>query len=74
MAYNEKLADRVREALVNIPSVEEKLMFGGVCFMVDGKMCLGVAADELMCRFDPLLEEEVLERTGCRPIDFTGAP
>jgi hypothetical protein len=43
MPYNEKLANRVREALLNVPKVEEKFMFGGVCFMVNGKMCMGVA-------------------------------
>jgi len=74
MPYNEKLADRVREALADIPKVEEKFMFGGVCFMVNGKMCMGVATDELMCRIDPAREEEALERTGCRPMDFTGRP
>jgi TfoX/Sxy family transcriptional regulator of competence genes len=74
MAYNEKLADRIREVLVDVPKVEEKLMFGGACFMVDGKMCVGVIKDEMMCRIDPLLEEVVLEKNGCRPMDFTGRP
>ena len=74
MAYNEKLADRIREALVDIPKVEEKLMFGGSCFMVNGKMCVGVVKDEMMCRIDPALDEVVLEKTGCRPMDFTGRP
>lgn len=74
MAYNEKLADRVRESLVNLPNVEEKMMFGGVCFMVNGKMCMGVATDELMCRIDPEREAEALGRNGCRPMDFTGRP
>lgn len=72
MAFNEKLADKIREALVELPLVEEKHMFGGVCFMVDGKMCVGVIKDEMMCRIDPALEEEILERTGCRLMDFTG--
>jgi len=74
MAYNEKLGDRVREALVDLPNVEEKMMFGGICFMVNGKMCMGVVTDELMCRIDPLRESEALERIGCRPMDFTGRP
>jgi TfoX/Sxy family transcriptional regulator of competence genes len=72
MAFNEKLADKIREALVDQPLVEEKYMFGGVCFMVDGKMCVGVVKDEMMCRIDPANEEQVLEKTGCRPMDFTG--
>lgn len=74
MAYNEKLVDRVREALVDVRNVEEKNMFGGVCFMVNGKMCMGVATDELMCRIGPDREEEALEKNGCRPMDFTGRP
>jgi TfoX/Sxy family transcriptional regulator of competence genes len=74
MAFNEKLADRIREALVHLPNVEEKYMFGGVCFMVNKKMCIGVVKDEMMCRIDPSLEEDVLERVGCRPMDFTGRP
>ena|SRR6218665_369182 len=74
MAYNEALADRIREALVDLPSVDEKRMFGGVCFMVDEKMCLGVIKDEMMCRIDPDLEEALLEKRGCRPMDFTGRP
>jgi TfoX/Sxy family transcriptional regulator of competence genes len=57
VAFNEKLAERIREALVEIPDVEEKHMFGGSCFMVKGKMCIGVIKDDLMCRIDPVLEE-----------------
>jgi TfoX/Sxy family transcriptional regulator of competence genes len=45
MAYNTKLADRIREALAHLPDVEEKEMFRGVCFMVDGKMCVCVSGD-----------------------------
>lgn len=74
MAYNEKLADRIRECLVDLPVVEEKQMFGGVCFMVNGKMCVGVVKDEMMCRIDPAKEEQVMEINGCRPMDFTGKP
>jgi TfoX/Sxy family transcriptional regulator of competence genes len=74
MAFNEKLADRLREALMDLPQVEEKYMFGGVCFMVNGKMCLGVVKDEIMCRIDPSLDEIVLEKKGCRAMDFTGRP
>ena len=72
MAFNEKLADRIRESLVDLKKVEEKYMFGGVCFMVDGKMCIGVVKDEMMCRINPKIDEVVLEKTGCRPMDFTG--
>ena len=74
MAFNEKLSDRIREALVDVPNVEEKYMFGGICYMVNGKMCIGVVKDDMMCRIDPALEDEVLEKNGCRPMDFSGRP
>src|ERR1700746_2444418 len=74
MAFDEKLVDRIRESLVDIKKVEEKNMFGGVCFMVDGKMCIGVVKDEMMCRIDPEMDEIVLEKTGCRRMGFTGKP
>jgi TfoX/Sxy family transcriptional regulator of competence genes len=72
MAYNEQLADRVREALADAKDVEEKTMFGGLCFMVDGKMCIGVKNDDLMCRIDPATIDEALERPGCRLVDMGG--
>jgi TfoX/Sxy family transcriptional regulator of competence genes len=74
MAYNENLVNRIRESLVKTANVIEKNMFGGVCFMVDGKMCLGVVKDEMMCRINPKMDEIVLEKTGCRRMDFTGKP
>ena len=74
MAFNQNLVDRIRESLVNVKKVEEKNMFGGVCFMVDGKMCVGVVADEMMCRIDPNMDEIVLKKRGCRQMDFTGKP
>ncbi len=72
MSYNETLVNRIRELLVHQLQVEEKNMFGGVCFMVNDKMCIGVVKDELMCRINPELDEIVLEKTGCRPMEFTG--
>jgi TfoX/Sxy family transcriptional regulator of competence genes len=73
MAYNEKLADRVRELIVlTHTNIEEKKMFGGLCFMVNGKMCVGVEKERLMVRLDPARYEEVLEQDGATPMDFTG--
>ena len=73
MAYNEKLADRVREIISATHNItEEKKMFGGLCFMVNDKMCLGVEQERLMVRLDPALYDEVMEKQGCRPMDFTG--
>ena len=73
MAYNEKLADRTREIIAHThKNVEEKKMFGGLCFMVDDKMCLGVEKERLMVRLDPAKFDEVMEKEGCVPMDFTG--
>jgi TfoX/Sxy family transcriptional regulator of competence genes len=73
MAYNEKLADRTRELIsLTHEKVEEKKMFGGLCFMVNDKMCLGVEQERLMVRLDPAKYDEVMEKDGCMPMDFTG--
>ena len=72
MSYDEKLADWVREIIaVNHKKVEEKKMFGGLCFMVNDKMCVGVEKDRLMIRFDPVLTDELMKKEGCTPMDFT---
>jgi TfoX/Sxy family transcriptional regulator of competence genes len=73
MAFNEKLAERVREIIsLKEQDVTEKRMFGGLCFMVNDKMCVGVEAERLMVRFDPAKTDEVMEMEGCMPMDFTG--
>ena len=73
MAYNEKLADMTRELISQThKKVEEKAMFGGLCFMVNDKMCIGVEKERLMVRLDPAKYDDVLEKEGCRPMDFTG--
>lgn len=72
MAYNEPLTDRVREALASTKKVVEKKMFRGITFMVDGKMCIGVGDDELLCRIGPDVFDEALERNGCRPMIHGG--
>ena len=73
MAFNEKLADRTREVIAEThKKVEEKRMFGGLCFMVNDKMCVGVEKDRLMVRIDPDKYDEVMEKEGCKPMDFTG--
>jgi TfoX/Sxy family transcriptional regulator of competence genes len=73
MSYNEKLADRVREIIaLTHDKVEEKKMFGGLCFMVNDKMCVGVEKERMMVRLDPAVYEDVLEKDGCTPMDFTG--
>ena len=74
MAYNEKLANRIRESLSDISQIEEKEMMGGLTFMVKGKMCVGIIKDEMMCRIDPEFHETAIEQTGCRTMDFTKRP
>lgn len=74
MAYDERLAARVRQFFDQRVAYEEKRMMGGLCFMVDGKMCVGVEKQRLMARIDPDLYESALGRKGCAPMDFTGRP
>ena len=75
MAYNEFLADRIRHVFNEKRTpFEEKKMMGGLCFLVDHKMCAGVVGDKLMGRIGPTLYEEALTKTGCRQMDFTGRP
>jgi TfoX/Sxy family transcriptional regulator of competence genes len=74
MAFNELLNDRIREILAEVPNVEEKLMFGGVCYMVNDKMCIGIVKDEVMCRIGPDNYEMALEKRGCREMTFSGRP
>lgn len=74
MAYNKQLAGRVREYLRQFPKleIEEKKMFGGLAFMVYGKMCVNVSDDNLMCRFDPDITQDMAERTGFLPMIMRG--
>ena len=75
MAYNEILAERIRIALMKKKAAPvEKKMMGGLCFMVNDKMCLGVIKDSLMIRIDPDIYEKALTKKGCREMDFTGKP
>jgi TfoX/Sxy family transcriptional regulator of competence genes len=73
MAYNEKLADRTREIIaLSHNNIVEKAMFGGLCFMVNDKMCVGVEKGRLMVRLDPAKYDEAMEKEGCAPMNFTG--
>ena len=72
MAYNEKLADRIRGNLSKIPNVEEKKMFGGLAFMVKDKMCINVSGENLMCRFDPELEDTISKKKGYQKVIMKG--
>jgi TfoX/Sxy family transcriptional regulator of competence genes len=74
MPYDKTLADRIRERLAELPHIEEKEMMGGLTFMYNDKMCVGVIGDEMMCRIDHDLQDEVLEKPGTRIMDFTNRP
>ena len=74
MAYDEALADRIRDMLVEVDRVEERKMFGGLGFMLGGYMTVGVVKDELMARVGADGEDDALEQPHARPMDFTGRP
>lgn len=75
MAVDPEFADRIRQVFSRRAiTFEEKRMMGGLCFMVAGKMCLGINDDRLMVRLDPAIYEESLLKPGCVPMDFTGRP
>lgn len=75
MAYDSALATRVSDLLASRQvSFEPKAMMGGLCLMVNGRMCLGITGDRLMVRLDPAVEAASLQRPGCQPMDFTGRP
>ena len=72
MAFDEALAERVRAALER--PVDERRMFGGIAFMVDGHMACGVIGDDLVLRLGPEGAARALEDPHVRPMDFTGRP
>jgi len=74
MAYDEALADRVRDALAPRVEITERKMFGGIAFMVGGNMAVGVRGEDLMVRMDPADAEQALDEPHARPMDFTGKP
>ncbi len=75
MAYDEGLAQRIREIIADYPAdVHEKKMFGGLAFMVNGHMCVGVTNSDLMARVGPEQYAAALELPHARKMDFTGKP
>ena len=74
MAYDEKLAARVRKALARHKAVAEIKMFGGLCFTLRGNMCCGVERDKLVVRVGAEPYEQLLRKRHVRPMDFTGKP
>ncbi len=74
MAYDETVAERLRQAFKSYSGVTERRMFGGLTFLLNGHMCCGVVQDELMVRVGPDAYQEALEQPGAREMDFTGRP
>ena len=74
MAYDEGVAERIRELFADRRDVEEKKMFGGIAFMLRGHMCVGVVNEVLMARVGPDQYEDALQRPHARQMDFTGKP
>jgi len=72
MAYDERLASRIRALLGPFPGLVEKKMFGGVGFLVSGNMACGVHKNDLIVRVGPVNYHEALERPHVHPLDMTG--
>ncbi|TMI87166.1 MAG: TfoX/Sxy family protein [Bacteroidetes bacterium] len=74
MAYDESLAKRIDELVKGKKGVTRKQMFGGIAYLLNGNMCVGVHKDELIIRYDPKKTEEITTDKHVRPFDITGRP
>jgi TfoX/Sxy family transcriptional regulator of competence genes len=74
MAFDEELADRVRNLLSARAELSERRMFGGIAFMVAGNMACGILGEDLIVRLGEEEAEKALREDGVRPFDFTGRP
>lgn len=74
MAFDEALAERLRDLLQKYPDVEERKMFGGLCFLIGGNMCCGIVGDRLMARVGPANYDICLRKKHAREMNFTGKP
>ncbi|HEX5105285.1 MAG TPA: TfoX/Sxy family protein [Pirellulaceae bacterium] len=74
MPYSESLADRIRQTFGRRRGLTEKKMFGGVGFLLNGNMCVGVWKTSLIVRLDPVDADESLSQPHVRPFDITGRP
>jgi TfoX/Sxy family transcriptional regulator of competence genes len=72
MPYDEGLAERIRSHLRGDLRLSERKMFGGLCFVVSGNMCLGIVGDDLLVRVGPDAYPEALAHPFAREMDFTG--
>lgn len=74
MAYDERLAQRIRKRLEADPAIEERKMFGGIAFLRNGLMFVGVSGETLMVRVGSDAHGDSLARPHVREMDFTGTP
>jgi hypothetical protein len=72
VAFDEGLAERVRSSVVGDPRIDERKMFGGLCFTLSGHMCFGIVGDDLMVRVGPDAWASCVDRPHAREMDFTG--
>ena len=72
MAYDEGLAERVQAILGDDPGIDHRKMFGGIAFMLDGNMAVGIVGEDLMVRVGPDAWADALAQPGAREMDFTG--
>jgi TfoX/Sxy family transcriptional regulator of competence genes len=74
VAYDEGLAHRLGDALGALPGVTAKKMFGGIAFLWNGNLLVGVMGDDLIARVGPDAQQDALAQPGARVFDFTGRP
>jgi hypothetical protein len=74
MAYDEGLAERIKNILMETPNLDEKKMFGGLAFMLNDYMFVGIIGENLMARVGPNQYELALKKPFVTPMDFTGRP
>jgi TfoX/Sxy family transcriptional regulator of competence genes len=72
MTLNERLAERVRAEFSGVSNLEEKRMFGGIAFMVNGKLCVSVRDERMMCRVDPANHDYLIRMGGCHTVKMRG--
>ena len=72
MAINEQLTNKLRQAFAITPGVEEKKMFSGIAFLVNRKLCVSVGNNRIMCRADPNLHDELIQKPGCTTVIMKG--
>jgi TfoX/Sxy family transcriptional regulator of competence genes len=74
MAYDQQLAERIRQYFSSCNNIVEKNMFGGLAFMLDGHMCVGTTNSRFVARVGPRHYERALQEMYTSIIDFTGKP